>query len=403
MLSAASCDRGGPVPLEATVVWSSEGGREPFARFGAAVASNPSGALLVGAPTAGGNAGKVFYFRSLSDQPAVLEGEADPRKFEEYFGTAVAFLGDIDGDGRGEVAVGAPGYGPPVNLGRVYLYSLAGARRAGILNGEREGSFFGNALAAAGDVNRDGYADLLVGATNFDGGRGKAYLYCGSPSGLRLCWSAVGERRRENFGAAFAAGDFNGDGRVDLAVGAAFLTGRVAVFDGRDLAGAAAWSSTGPNQGGAKFGAALTVGRFTVGRFDDLLIGAPAYDSGQTDTGAVFLYQGGSGWFSRPSWSSFGEDRHDSFFGTSLAIFDQGIAVGAKGMKVDAPLSGTTYLFDRGRRKPAMVGKIPGEEGSAAGSALAAYPGGIAVGLPHFSEERSGKVMIYRISRRDQK
>jgi hypothetical protein len=89
--------------------------------------------------------------------------------------------------------------------------------------GENAGDWFGYSVATAGDVNGDGYADLVVGAPSYDDYRGKAYVYHGSPAGLghTPAWTAVGENAGDHFGYAVAtAGDVNGDGYADLVVGA---------------------------------------------------------------------------------------------------------------------------------------------------------------------------------------
>ena len=89
---------------------------------------------------------------------------------------------------------------------------------------------FGRSVASAGDVNGDGYGDVLVGAYLYDNGstnEGRAYLYLGSPYGLpsSASWTAESDQANATFGVSVAsAGDVNGDGYGDMVVGAHFYT-----------------------------------------------------------------------------------------------------------------------------------------------------------------------------------
>jgi hypothetical protein len=97
---------------------------------------------------------------------------------------------------------------------------------------------FGVTVASAGDSNGDGYADLAVGAIGFNTNTGKVYIYRGSAGGLNLTanWSVLGEAPLDQFGRSVApAGDVNGDGYPDLAVGADAnnsATGKAYLFHG---------------------------------------------------------------------------------------------------------------------------------------------------------------------------
>ncbi|MDP6658429.1 MAG: integrin alpha [Candidatus Poseidoniia archaeon] len=92
--------------------------------------------------------------------------------------------------------------------------------------GESSSDLFGRSVASAGDVNGDGYADVIVGAYGNDGAgslAGEAYVYHGSASGLSATpdWSDQGEAAYDYFGWSVAsAGDVNGDGYADVVVGA---------------------------------------------------------------------------------------------------------------------------------------------------------------------------------------
>lgn len=94
-----------------------------------------------------------------------------------------------------------------------------------IVAGEATGSSFGAVVASAGDVNGDGFDDLAVGAPGFNGSTGKVYVFHGSASGVTSTaanpsFSVTGEAAANYFGETVeGAGDVNGDGYDDLAVG----------------------------------------------------------------------------------------------------------------------------------------------------------------------------------------
>ena len=137
----------------------------------------------------------------------------------------MAGAGDVNGDGYADVIVGAGGYSS--NTGRAYVYhggpSGLSASPAFTATGEGPDNFFGVAVAGAGDVNGDGYADVIVGACGYSSYTGRAYVYHGGPGGLSAspAFSATGAATGDGFGFSVAgAGDVNGDGYADVIVGA---------------------------------------------------------------------------------------------------------------------------------------------------------------------------------------
>jgi hypothetical protein len=129
--------------------------------------------------------------------------------------------------------------------GKVYAY-LAGAhglpaQPTWSFEGETSNSLLGYSIAS-GDLDGDGYSDLVIGAPHFDNERGRVYLFRGGPQGLpnKPSWVQDGFQPKEQFGAYVAnVGDVNGDGVKDLAVGAPNNSdeqeqkGRVYLFYGR--------------------------------------------------------------------------------------------------------------------------------------------------------------------------
>ena len=147
-------------------------------------------------------------------------------------GTSVAMAGDVDGDGHGDLLVGAPGEATGGrNSGAAYLYLGPGVGQLSLSNavarfdGDGEAHGAGQAVASAGDVDSDGHHDLLVGAPGADDGRGSAYLVYGPVSGVSSLAEAdlelTGEAGDARAGfAVAAAGDVDDDGFGDLLVGA---------------------------------------------------------------------------------------------------------------------------------------------------------------------------------------
>jgi hypothetical protein len=164
-------------------------------------------------------------------------------------GYSVASAGDVNADGYDDVIAGAWYYsGPEPQEGRVYLWlgSAAGLENAPAWSFEADqaGALLGIACAGAGDVNGDGYDDVIVGSRYHhltDVAEGRVWVFLGSASGLSAVpvWSEVGQQPDANFGWRVAgAGDVNGDGFGDVVVGAwehdngQYDEGRVAVYEG---------------------------------------------------------------------------------------------------------------------------------------------------------------------------
>jgi hypothetical protein len=148
---------------------------------------------------------------------------AESNQASAFFGNSVATAGDVNGDGYADVIVGAPCYDLGAsNGGRAFVYHGAAAGLNTNPNwttwGNQTNALFGNAVATAGDVNGDGYADVIVGAYWYDNGQfdeGGAFVYHGSAAGLSTTpnWTAEGNQIQAFFGNAVAtAGDVNGDG-----------------------------------------------------------------------------------------------------------------------------------------------------------------------------------------------
>jgi len=230
----------------ATVVGAADGDRTGWAVAGAGdVDGDGLTDILVGAPAGGAGAGvtALFLGSTLAAGGSFPVASADVSfvgaSAGDASGSALAGLGDIDGDGLADFAIGAPEAG---GTGAVYLVlggsvpasgSVDLAAADAIYAGEDPSDQAGGRLAPAGDVDGDGSGDLLVSAIDNDDGvnlGGKVYLLLGSElalGGTHDLGSAdaafVGEFQYSGAGEGLApAGDLDGDGADDLWIGAGY-------------------------------------------------------------------------------------------------------------------------------------------------------------------------------------
>jgi hypothetical protein len=256
--------------------------------------------------------GEVFVFlgsaSGLGTTPAwTVQGD----QASEWFGISVATAGDVNGDGFDDVIVGAPYFTlGAFEEGRafVYLGSASGLTTtlAWTIDGRQPAAHLGFSVATAGDVNGDGFDEVVVGAPHYDNGQdneGRALLFMGSPAGpgTTPAWTAESNHMDADLGLSVAsAGDVNGDGFGDVIVGAPQYDngqdneGRAFAFLGSasGLGTAPAWAAES-NQGGANFGwSVATAGDMNGDGFGDVIVGAPQYDNGQADEGRAFVYLG---------------------------------------------------------------------------------------------------------------
>jgi hypothetical protein len=303
---------------------------------------------------------KVFLFLGKGSSLATSSSWAVPEWNRDQsggqLGLSVATAGDVNGDGFSDIITGSPlyDYGAQSDQGRIVVFYGPTKPHPPVnlwtAHSTQVDSEFGLSVSGAGDVNGDGYDDVIVGAPGFESDteengnedEGAVFLWYGSASGLKPSasihnadWMATGGQAGARLGhSVSSAGDVNGDGYIDIIVGAPgysngqFEEGRVFVYLGspQGLSQTAAWTAEN-DQILAHFGQSVgTAGDVNGDGFSDILISSPDHDAGPSDSGSVYLWFGGangdtglgpSGTWYNADWVATGDQAH-SHFGYSV-------------------------------------------------------------------------------------
>ncbi len=250
--------------------------------------------ILIGDPYYNSNTGRVYlYFGgpNITDTANVV---FTGRNTGDNFGCSISSAG-VNGNGYSDFIIGADGY--HADTGIVYIYFGASSPNLfgrDSLKGYGKDSF-GCSVADAGDVNGDGVSDFIVGAIGYKSGTGRAYVYFGDSYNYGGVDTLTGETPNSYFGTSVAsAGDVNGDGYSDIIVGADgynSFTGQAYIYFGGNTLDTAASVILNPGSANNAFGVSVSsAGDVNEDGYSDVIVGADRYNS---FTGRAYVYFGG--------------------------------------------------------------------------------------------------------------
>ena len=242
-------------------------------------------------PTTGTATGRAYLH---SGATGALITRFDGEATYDAFGSALTGLGDVDGDGVADLLVASEMHtvGTMSGAGRVYLYSGATLALLRTHDGAAQADHFGHSLAGVGDADGDGVDDYAIGAILYGANdTGSVQLFSGRSGAL--LWSLTGARQFSQLGVGIAGGlDWNGDGFADVIVGSPEnypTLGRVEVHSGFD--GSLLASGTG--QAGEGFGKSVAnVGDMNGDGYPEIFVGAPDNSLGAFAIGRASLRSG---------------------------------------------------------------------------------------------------------------
>ncbi|MFZ1459926.1 MAG: FG-GAP-like repeat-containing protein, partial [Ignavibacteria bacterium] len=254
--------------------------------------------VIVGAYGSNSNTGRAYIFYGSASMNGVADVTMTGEATNNLFAYSVSDAGDVNGDGFADVFVGAWGFS--TSNGRAYLY-YGGANMNNavdiFMTGETAGNYFGYSVSGGGDVNGDGYSDMIAGAFGYNSSTGRAYVYTNTLRGEDIAdLEMKGEAQYDYFGVSVSsAGDVNRDGYNDVIIGALGYnnrTGRAYIFYGEIIMDNIPDVILTGESINSEFGASVSsAGDVNGDGFDDVIVGADAYSS---FTGRAYVFYGGA-------------------------------------------------------------------------------------------------------------
>jgi hypothetical protein len=256
------------------------------------------------------------------------------------FGIRIANAGDVNNDGIDDLVVGAFRFDSSglSDNGGAFVYLGPGFTTSAFLSTNQASAGFGAGVGGAGDLNLDGFDDVVIGAPGFDGtagiDSGAVYVYFGGAGAFDATADAtvLGPNARANMGAAArGVGDVNNDGIDDLAVGVPRYNpggrpdqGAAFIYYGASNFNTTADAVLTTNDASVNSGNSLASGDVNGDGINDVIVGATGYESSSSfiNEGAAVVFFGGVGTIDTTADAILRTGRADATGGASVAVGD---------------------------------------------------------------------------------
>jgi len=281
-----------------------------------------------GTPSRGDTDGQAYVYHggpSMDNVPDVIFSPEGGKRGR--FGKVVA-AADVDHDGYCDILIGEP------YRERAYLFWGGNPMNTStevVFEGKNTGNYFGHRMAMGGDVNGDGYNDIVIGArAGGNNQQGQAYLYFGNTKekmDTECDWLFTGEARRNNLGSAVDIFDIDNDGYDDVIMAgryAANYRGRVYIYWGAEHFDGSEPGVILERQDISSMGAYLECGDFNGDSYGDILVGGWQYPGPPYKHGRAYLFYGNtkSSIDTNCDHIFAGEGCTEDFFGFHVAVGD---------------------------------------------------------------------------------